>query len=102
MDKARECVELASRGDRGSLGREHALRMSHHAVGLALLRLGQVDEALISLEKSKEIAVKVSSAGAGDDAYVDVGGVLNDLGVGKALLGDLEGAQKDISRTLYM
>ena len=27
---------------------------------------------------------------------------MNDLGVCKALLGDLEAAQKDISRTLYM
>ena len=44
----------------------------------------------------------MSGAGVGDDAYTDLGGVLNDLGIAKALAGDGEGAQKNISRTLYM
>ena len=58
VDKARECAETASRGEQGSLGREHALRMSHHAIGVALLRLGKIDEAIRSLDKAREIAVK--------------------------------------------
>jgi len=102
LRQAKASVEMAAKGKRGSLGREHALRMGYHLSGLALLRLGRVNEAIQSLERAKEVAVRVSGAGAGDDAYTDLGGVLNDLGIAKALAGDGEGAQKNISRTLYM
>ena len=58
LDRARQCVEVAGRGKRGTAGREHALRMAHNGVGHSLLRLGRKEEALRSLETAKDIAIR--------------------------------------------
>lgn len=102
LAQAKASVEQAAKGKRGSTGREHALRMGHQLMGVSYLRLGRVEEALTSLEAAQEVAMRVSGAGGGDDAYTDLGGVLNDFGIAKALIGDWEGAHKNLSRTLYM
>ncbi|EWM26860.1 Tetratricopeptide-like helical [Nannochloropsis gaditana] len=102
LAKAKASIETAAEGEHGSLGREHALRMAHHLTGVAYMQLGCVAQAVQSLEQAKDIAIRVSGAGGGDDAYTDLGGVLNDLGVAKALAGDKKAAQKNVSRTLYM
>ncbi len=101
LTEARTAIEVAS-GSRAGPGRDQALRLSHHLAGVSLLRLGRLPEAVRSLDTAREVAVRVSSQGHGDDAYTDVGGVLIDTGVALAMHGDWDGAQKHLSRALYM
>ena len=66
------------------------------------MKLGRLKEARASLEVAKHLAVAVGSGGAGHDSYVDVAGVLVDLGAVKMMQGEWDEAQKDLSRALYM
>jgi tetratricopeptide (TPR) repeat protein len=101
LSEARAAIEVAARSDAGP-GREQASRLAHHLAGVSLLRMGRVAEAAKALDKARAIAVAASSGGYGDDAYTDVGGVLIDSGVALAMQGDVDGAQKHLSRALYM
>lgn len=102
LEDARAALEVAASRSQTGSGREQALRLAHHLTGVSLLKLGRVSEAARALDMARQVAIRASSAGLGCDAYTDVGGVLVDLGVALALLGDVQGAQKHLSRSLFM
>lgn len=101
LGHARKAIEVAAQAEPGA-GRDQALRMAYHLAGVSLLRLHRLSEAARALDKAREVAVRASTGGFGDDAYTDVGGVLIDLGVCLAMAGDAEAGQKHLSRALYM
>lgn len=80
------------------------LRVTFHNLrGIALHLMGETAQAHAALSTAIDEATHAAVAGqGGDDAYMDVGGALNDLAANYIVSGDLEAADAALKRATYM
>ena len=80
----------------------HKKRLTENMVGLSYFHLGDYNKASQHLLRAKDIANEIARTGFSHDSYTDIGGILNDLAVLEAHLGNMKNGYKYLKRCVFM
>lgn len=95
------CIDiLATAPD--SQQRATTYRNALNVKGLSHWGIGDFSSASEALESALRVASRQSRDGGGHDAFLDIGGVINDIGCLKLERGDLDGAEQSLKRCMYL